>query len=107
MGVQDAPIPCRTRQLEVHIDQPIETAPGYATWVQAASHVIYFLATCVDDHLLGYIRDARTPKEAWENLHKIFAATTTARRLQLRQELKNIQQRDMSMGESMRVETLL
>ena len=79
-----------------HIDQPIETAPEYATWVQAASRVMYCLATCVHDHMLGYIRDAKTPKEAWENLHKIFAANTTARRLQLRQELNNIQQRDMS-----------
>ena len=46
--------------------------------------------------MLGYIREAKTPKEAWENLRKIFAANTTARRLQLRQELNNIQQRDMS-----------
>ena len=71
-------------------------APEYATWVQAASRVMYCLATCVHDHMLGYIRDAKTPKEAWENLRKIFAANTTARRLQLRQELNNIQQRDMT-----------
>ena len=32
----------------------------------------------------------------WENLRKIFAANMTARKLQLRQELNNIQQRDMS-----------
>ena len=57
-------------------------APGYAT--------------CVHDHMLGYIRDAKMPKEVWENLRKIFAANTTARRLQLHQELNNIQQRDMS-----------
>ena len=37
------------------------------------------------------------PKEAWEKLKKInFAANTTARKLQLCQELNNIQQRDMS-----------
>ena len=46
--------------------------------------------------MLGYIRDAKTPKEAWENLRKIFAASTTTRKLQLRQELNNIRQRDMS-----------
>ena len=46
--------------------------------------------------MLGYIREAKTPKETWENLRKIFATNTTARRLQLRQELNNIQQRDMS-----------
>ena len=36
------------------------------------------------------------PNEACENLKKIFVAKTTTRKLQLRQELKNIQQRDMS-----------
>ena len=42
--------------------------------------------------MLGYIREAKTLKEAW----KIFAVNTTARKLQLRQELNNMQQRDMS-----------
>ena len=51
---------------------------------------MYCLATCVHDHMLSYIREAKTLKEAWENLRKIFAANTTARRLQLRQELNNI-----------------
>ena len=49
--------------------------------------------------MLGYIRDAKTPKEAWENLKKIFAANTSARKLQLRQELNNTQQKDMSMSD--------
>ena len=57
---------------------------------------MYCLATCVHDHMLGYIRETKTPKEAWENLRKIFTANTTARSLQLRKELNNIQQRDMS-----------
>ena len=65
-------------------------APEYATWEQAASRVMEFLATCVHDHMLDYIREAKTPKEAWENLRKFFAANTTARKLQLRQELNNI-----------------
>ena len=45
--------------------------------------------------MLSYIREARMPKEAWGNLKKIFVPNTTARKLQLRQELNNIQQRDM------------
>ena len=52
--------------------------------------------TCVDDHMLGYIREAKTPKEAWENLKiQIFAANTTTQKLQLCQELNNIQYMDM------------
>ena len=46
--------------------------------------------------MLSHIRDAKTPKEAWENLNKIFVANTMAHKLQLRQELNNIQQKDMS-----------
>ena len=57
---------------------------------------MYCLATCVHDHILGYIREAKTAKEAWEKLKKIFTANTTARKLQLGQELNNIQQSDMS-----------
>ena len=49
--------------------------------------------------MLSHIRDAKTPKEAWENLKKIFAANTSARKLQLRQELNNTQQKDMSMSD--------
>ena len=63
---------------------------------QAASRVMYFLATCVHNHMLGYICEAKTPNEAWENLRKIFAANTTIGKLQLYQKLNNIQQRDMS-----------
>ena len=79
-----------------HEDQPIITDPEYATWEQASSRIMYCLATCVHDHMLSHIRDAKTPKEAWENLKKIFAADTSARKLQLRQKLNNIRQNDMS-----------
>ena len=72
----------------IHIDCP--------TWEQATHHVLYCLASCVHDHMLDYIREAKTPKDAWENLEKIFVANTTTRKLLLRQELNNLQQRDTS-----------
>ena len=46
--------------------------------------------------MLGYIQEAKTPKEVWENLKKIFPASMTTQNLPLHQELNNIQQRDMS-----------
>ena len=48
--------------------------------------------------MLGYIREAKTSKEAWGNLKKIFMANTTECKLQLRQDLNNIQQKDMSIA---------
>ena len=79
-----------------HEDKPETIHANYPTWEQGASRVLYCLATCVHDHMLSHIRDAKTPKEAWENLKKIFAADTSARKLQLRQELNNIRQKEMS-----------
>ena len=35
----------------------------YSTWEQAASRVMYYLATCVHHHMLGYIQQVETPKE--------------------------------------------
>ena len=60
---------------------------------------MYCLATCVHDHMLSHVREAKTPKEAWENLKKISAANMTTRKLQLWQELNNIQQKDMSLSD--------
>ena len=40
------------------------TNANYPTWEQGASQVMYCLATCVHDHMLSHIRDAKTPKEA-------------------------------------------
>ena len=75
---------------------PDTTHRDPSAWEQAASRVMYCFASSVNDQLLNHIRDAKTPKEAWENLKKIFEASTTARKLQLKQELNSIQQRDMS-----------
>ena len=53
----------------------------------------------IGEQLFSYVRDAKTPKGVWENLKKIFAASTTAKKLQLRQELRNLRQRDLSMAD--------
>ena len=74
---------------------PNSTHKDFSVWEKGASRVLYFLTSCVHDQMLGYIRDVKTPKEAWENLKKIFAASNTTRKLQLKQELNSIWQRDM------------
>ena len=90
-----------------HETQPDSTHVDYPTWEQAANRVLYCLASCVHDHMLGYIRDSKTPKEAWEKLKKIFASDTATRKLQLRQELNNMLQRDMSItGYTLKIKEL-
>ena len=57
---------------------------------------VVLLRVFVGEQLLSYIRDAKTPKDARGNLKNILAASTTARKLQLQQELSNLRQRDLS-----------
>ena len=49
-----------------HEDQPNATHADYPAWEQGANRVLYYFASCVHDHMLGYIRDSKTPKEAWD-----------------------------------------
>ena len=74
---------------------PESTHRDFPAWEQSASKILYCFASCMGEQLLSYIRDAKTPKGAWENLRKIFAGSTTSRKLQ--QELRNLRQRDLSM----------
>jgi hypothetical protein len=78
---------------------PDPTDASFPAWGKSASRVLYCFASCVDEQVLCYIRDAGTPKAAWENLKKIFAASTTAKKLQLRQELSNLRQCDLSVAD--------
>ena len=51
------------------------THKDFPAWELAASRVLYCFASCVSDQLLSYIRDAKTPKDAWVNLKKIIVAS--------------------------------
>ena len=80
-------------------NRPDPKNTDYSTWEQVVSRVMYCLETCVHDHMLSHIRDTKTPEEAWANFKKIFAANTTTHKLQLRQELNNIQQKDVPVSD--------
>ena len=75
---------------------PDLTHKDFPAWEQSASGVLYCFASSVNDKLLSYIKDAKMPMGTWGNLKKIFAVSTTARKLQLRQEMSNVQPRDIS-----------
>ena len=57
------------------------THRDFLAWEHVASKVLYYFISCVSDHMLNYMRDVKTPKNAWGNLKKIFAASTTAKKL--------------------------
>ena len=58
-----------------YINGAHENQPNPA-WEQTVRHVLYYLASCVHDHMLDYIWEAKTPKEAFGNLKKNFVANT-------------------------------
>ena len=71
----------------------------FPAWEQATSRVMYCFVSRVGDQLLNYIRDTKMPTDACKNLKRVFAASTVARNLQLKQELSNVRQRDMSVAD--------
>ena len=46
---------------------PNPTRVDYPTWEQATSQVLYCLVSYFHDHMLGYIQEAKTSKEAWKS----------------------------------------
>ena len=78
---------------------PDTTHMDFSAQEQVASRVMYCFGSNIDDQLLNYIRDAKMPKDAQTNLKKVFVASTTARKLQLQQELNNVRQKDLSVGD--------
>ena len=87
-----------------YVDGAIDVGPewthrDFPAWEKVANRVLYYFSSCVSDQILSYIWDTRTPKDALGNLKKIFVASITTMKLQLRQELSNVRQRDMSVAE--------
>ena len=99
LGVQNTPIIVRQgywSYIKGAKDTKLDpTNPNYSKWKQEVRFVMYFLETCVHDHMISYITCIETPKEVWENLKEIFMASTMERKLQFRQELKILCQRKM------------
>ncbi len=44
----------------------------------------------VSDFMIVHIQDAKSPKQAWDTLVKMYNTNTQARKMQLKQELHNL-----------------
>ena len=47
------------------------TNRDFLAWEQATSYILYCLTSCVHDQMVSYIKDAKSPNDAWGNLKKI------------------------------------
>ncbi len=53
----------------------------------------------VSDSMIVHIQDAKSPKQAWDTLVKMYSTNTQARKMQLKQELHNLQKKKMNISD--------
>ena len=59
-------------------------------WKVKAGKAMYMLSITIQDNMLYLIKDAKTPKDAWDILAAIFARTNDAQPQQFKNELLSI-----------------
>ncbi len=60
---------------------------------------MYWLSVSVSDSIIVNIQDAKSPKQAWDTLVKMYSTNTQARKMQLKQELHNRQKNKMNISD--------
>ncbi len=53
----------------------------------------------VSDSMIVHIQDVKSPKQAWDTLVKMYNTNTQARKMQLKQELHNLQKNKMNIND--------
>jgi hypothetical protein len=69
------------------------------TWHEKAKKVLYWLSVSVSDSMIMHIQDAKSPKQAWNTLLKMYNTNTQARKMQLKQELHNLQKNKININD--------
>jgi hypothetical protein len=69
------------------------------TWHEKARKVFYWLSVSVSDSMIVHIQDAKSPKQAWDTLVKMYSTNRQARKMQLKQELHNLQKDKMNISD--------
>ncbi len=60
------------------------------TWHEKIRKILYWLFVSVFDSMIMHIQDAKSPKQAWDTLVKMYNTNTQTRKMQLKQELHNL-----------------
>jgi hypothetical protein len=68
-------------------------------WKIKAGKAMFVLKTIIDEDLLEHIRDADTPKTAWETLEKLFSKKNEVRLQLLENELAGISQGTLTISQ--------
>jgi len=77
------------------------------TWHEKVRKILYWLSVSVSDSMIVHIQDAKSPKQAWDTLVKMYSTNTQARKMQFKQELHNLQKNKMNINDySIKVKNL-
>lgn len=68
-------------------------------WRIKAGKAMFALKTTVEEDVLEHIRDAKTPKEAWDTFAKLFSKKNDTKLQLLESELLSVAQRDMTVAQ--------
>lgn len=68
-------------------------------WMVKAGKALFFLKTTIEDDLLDHIKDASSPKEAWDTLASLLSKKNDAKLQHLENELLSISQKDMTISQ--------
>ncbi len=69
------------------------------TWHEKVRKILYWLFVNVSNSMIVHIQDAKSPKQAWDTLVKMYSTNTQARKMQLKQELHNLQKNKMNISD--------
>jgi hypothetical protein len=82
--------------LEKPTQQQIQTNE---TWHEKVRKVLHWLFVSVSDSMIVHIQDAKSPKQAWDTLVKMYNTNTQACKMQFKQELHNLQKNKMNISD--------
>jgi hypothetical protein len=68
-------------------------------WHEKVRKILYWLFMSVSDSMIVHIQDAKSPKQAY-TLVKMYNTNTQARKIQLKQELHNLQKNKMNISDN-------
>jgi hypothetical protein len=69
------------------------------TWHEKARKVLYWLSVNVSDSMIVHIQDEKSLKQAWDTLVKMYNTNTQTCKMQLKQELHNLQKNKMNISD--------
>ena len=49
--------------------------------------------------MIMHIKDAKMPKDAWDTLSKLYSTNTQVQKMQLKQELHNVQRENLNIND--------